>query len=222
METRSASRARFCIPQVSSESDARRILSTESMDWLGKFGEAIWANVLAASGYHYVPLAELSMGGAPMMQSNTNKIVLPDFDAMKDGKSAYLEAKAKSTSVFYRISRQERHGIDLRNFKQYQKAAAVAGKRCAIAIVECMREEEAYRPRWSGSLLIESLIELGEPVRGESNQDHMIYWRRKQFRDVNSFTAVELFALANGTLRENASYELDRVFNGAFKQAELF
>lgn len=89
----------YCTP--TSEDEARRILMIAKAEWLGDFGESIWRNVLESSGWNYISLAKICEGGAPMMHSSGVKTILPDFDACRDGRSAYVEAKAKTQSIYY-------------------------------------------------------------------------------------------------------------------------
>ena len=57
----------FSMP--SSDDEARCRLLKATPEFLGGFGEAIWANVLASSGWLYVSLTAIEQGGAPMGRS---------------------------------------------------------------------------------------------------------------------------------------------------------
>lgn len=157
-----------------------------------------------------------------MFEGESGKIIAPDFDAMKQGKSVYVEAKIKSQSICFRMRKQERHGINIDHFSNYVKAADESGKPVAIMLVECQRNKIEYELEWSGSLLVASIKDLRTPLKSDDIRDVKLYWPRKIFSDINSFTAVELFKLANGELTENASFELDRIFFGAPAQLNLF
>jgi hypothetical protein len=204
------------------EDEAQGRLRRLTPDQLGAFGEDIWKNVLAESGWLYIPLARIADGGAPMARRNGEAIILPDYQACKDGKTVFVEAKAKTQSIIYNNAKQERHGIDLKNYVHYIRAAAASSLPCAIGIVELWREE-SYRGRlyWSGSLLIETLRELGDPRSENPETPPKVYWRRKQFRDVESFTAVQLYQLAYGKLKRSFKFELDRLFD-PYVQRGLF
>lgn len=183
---------------------------------LGRFGEALWSAIFKASDIDYIPLCRIEDGGAPKL---SGKVVLPDFDVIGKTWSAYVDSKAKTTSVVWRKTDEERHGIDRKNYAQYQRVAAIGRKDCGLGIVELWRESTSA---WSGALLIESLSELDMPRSGESNQRHMVYWPRKRFRDLNSFTAGELYAFAKGyLLPPSFAFELERIFN-PIKQKEFF
>lgn len=183
---------------------------------MGRFGEAVCASVLKNSGIHYVSLCRIEDNGAPRLSGNGS--VLPDFDTFGQHLSAYLDAKAKTESVVWRKRNQERHGIDRRNYEHYQKVAAIARKNCGIFIVEFFSGETH---EWTGSILVESFRELATPFYGESNQSHMVYWARKQFREIDRLTATQLFALAKGGKGDSYEIELNQIF-APVKQTALF
>ncbi len=188
---------------------------------LGGFGENIWNRVMHDSGWHYIPLAKIQSGGAPMAQSKGDCVVLPDMDVSHEGRTAYVEVKAKTTSVFHRISRQERHGIDYRNYAQYVRVSEMFRKKCAIALVELWREDKPYASVWSGSLLIETLANLGPPTNEMVGTQMMSLWKRKAFNDVASFTPRELFDLEAGRMRTSCRIELDHILF-PFNQKKMF
>lgn len=184
---------------------------------LGAFGEAIWSSVFRATGIGYVPLSKIEIGKAPAIEGD-NRIVLPDFHLLGEAFTAYVDSKCKTQSVLWRKTNQVRHGIDRKNYLQYLRAAQLGRTCCAIGIVELYTHEM----RWSGSLLLETLDELGTPVDGESNQRHMVYWAHKMFRNLNSFSAIELLEIANGQKRVSFKHEFERIFGAKLRQKELF
>lgn len=200
------------------EAEARAKFLVQEPRWLGRFGEAFCANIFRASNFHYVPLYKIDNGGAPMMEGQ-RRIILPDFDVMTNGLTAYLDAKAKRQSIIYRNKKSERHGIDRRCWLSYGHAAKASGKPCGIAIIELFRDDHPLR--WSGSLLIESLANLGQPFDGISNQEHMVYWPRKRFCDLQSWSAIDLLRIGNGQLEPTFTNELKHIF-WPFRQATLF
>lgn len=202
------------------ESEVRHGFLLQNGRWLGKFGEAFCANIFWASDFHYVPLYQIESGGAPMMEGR-EKIILPDFDVMTNGLTAYLDAKAKTQSIIYRNKKSERHGIDRRCWLAYGHAAKASGKPCGIAIIELFRDDSPLR--WSGSLLIESLANLGVPFDGipGTSQEHMVYWPRKRFCDLHSWSAIDLLRISKGQLEASFTYELENIF-WPEKQRTLF
>lgn len=205
------------------EDQAQQQLRKLKPEQLGLFGEDIWKHVLYESGYQYVPLARIADGGAPLARSKNEVTVLPDYQAWSEGRAVFLEAKAKTRSIVYRLRSQERHGIDESNYLHYIRAAQQSSLPCAIGLVELWRERLEQRDvlYWSGSLLIETLRDLGDPRCENPENPPKVYWRRKLFRDMDSFTAVELYALAHGTLKRSYKLELDNLFM-PFMQRQLF
>lgn len=194
-----------------------------SPERLGQFGESVWKNVLAASGWYYVPLANICDGGAPLARRNGEALILPDFDACRDGRSLFVEAKAKKQSILYRRIGKERHGINERNYQHYRQIAREYGKRMAIAILELQSEFQARRLQWSGALLIETFNNLGRAEPGDFREPQpKVYWNRKQFRELQAgLDASELLDIANGKWCPSFAIELDGIFFPQ-KQAELF
>ncbi len=206
------------------EQDARRAFAAMTETRLGNFGEKVWARILAASNLGYIPLHAIETGRAPMIEG-PDPVVLPDFQIITPVMDVYLESKAKTTSVLYRIRRQERHGIDRKNWTAYIKAAAMSDKPCAIGVIELFRERKAHQQTWSGSILIETLHNLGRPIPGEPeyNQSHMVYWPRKRFHDLDSWDALELLAISKGNLLAQYPVQLEVIFKSfACKQLEMF
>lgn len=205
----------------SSDEEALAILLRATPDYLGKFGEAIWKRVLANSGWHYISLANIEDGGAPMARGNGGNIILPDFDAFRDGESVYVEAKAKTQSIRFRKANQERHGINERNWNHYRQIERTTGKPCCIAIVELQSEQKDQSLKWSGEILIEKVSNLiplpadfYEPVR-------KIYWSKKNFINLDYFSPLELFQLARGELRRAYTSEIGQMLHPQI-QKELF
>jgi hypothetical protein len=195
------------------EQETRNRFATMTEHALGNFGEAVWARILAASGLGYIPLCNIETGRAPVIEGR-NPIVLPDFEVVDAAFNVYLESKAKTTSVLWRRQNQERHGIDRKSWVAYVKAAAVSGKPCGLGIIELFREQQAHQQTWSGSVLIETLRNLGPPIVGEPEYDqrHMVYWPRKLFCDLDSWDASELLAIAKGDLLAKYPVQLSGVF----------
>jgi hypothetical protein len=189
------------------EQDAQRRFQKISPERLGEFGERVWSNIFRASGIPYIPLHKIETGHAPMIQGK-DKTVLPDYECALKREAVYVDSKAKTKSVFYRKLRQERHGIDRRSWVQYIKAAALTDKKCGIALIELFRHDLT----WSGSFLIETLNNLGEPIPGTSNQRHMVYWPRKRFVDLDSWSALELLEIWQGKREAAYPVELTGVF----------
>lgn len=191
------------------EQEAQQKFLTVGEKWLGDFGERVWEHIFKASGIRYIPLHKINNGGAPMLEGKT-RIVLPDFECIMNREPVFVEVKAKTQSVIFRRQNQQRHGINYRNFKDYIEAAYESSKKCGIALIELFRDGPALQ--WSGSLLVESLGNLGPPIRGFSNQSHMVYWPRKRFCDLDSWSALELLKIWKGQLSAAYPVPLTGVF----------
>jgi len=191
------------------DTEVKKLLLTASDNELGNFGERLWSRVFESSSVNYIPLSQISNGGAPKIQCKGNGTVLPDFDVACGRWTAYIDSKCKTQSVLFRKKNQVRHGIDRRIWAEYQKAGLTYRKECAIAVLELLDHEG----KWSGEIMIETLRELGEPFAGESNQRHMVYWPKKAFRNLHSFTPCELWNAYKGVGVPSFAPELDLVFN---------
>jgi len=191
---------------------------------LGAFGEAIWSKVLASSGWTYISLTKICEGGAPMARGRGgNNLILPDLSAFKDGRSVFVEAKAKTQSIVYRNRKQERHGIDQKNYEHYRQVQYGTGRPCCIGLVELWRESrEDQSLYWSGSLLFEKLNDLLDPRSEHPETPRKVYWPRDSFPElISGCEPRELFQLANGEMQLNFEYELQHILYPA-KQQNLF
>lgn len=74
---------------------------------------------------------------------------------------------------------------------------------------------------WSGSLLFQKLNDLLDPMSEYQESTKKVYWRRKEFCDLGSFTPRELFALANGEKSINLSFAIEQILF-PMKQVALF
>ena len=203
---------------TAADHEAAKKFRSMAAEALGRFGEAVWKRVLLASGVRYIPLADIQDGGAPMAVGNGNKIILPDLDCAAQTWVAFVEAKAKTQSIEFRMKRQVRHGINESNYLQYKKAAEEYRKRCAVAIVELWH---ADFQTWSGRLLFERIDNLGQPFQEYREKPPKVYWQTKQFCDLDSFTPAELVAIANGGECPSYGHEFDLIFNRRI-QGDLF
>lgn len=205
----------------SATAEIKRIAS--SKDALGCFGETICKGIFLASGIPFVCLADIENGGAPKIEMQGGGVVLPDFQTFGDCWACLLDSKAKTTSVFYRKKGQERHGINERAWLAYQKSSDIYKQHCAIAIIELWRQMDEDVPQvWSGSFLLERLKELGPPDPGFNEPTPKVYWRRKQFVDVHSFSKEELLAIYHGRMRAPSLAPTLRNIFAPVKQTALF
>lgn len=164
-----------------------RAMSLEQRGW---FGECLWANVFACSpALHYTPLCRIEDGGAPLARGGEDSVILPDFDLVSRGFRAYVDSKYKNSAVRYRHANQLRHGIDRTNYLHYEAFSDLGRRHCFLAVFEAFKEPDDLT--WSGALLLRSLAALGKAVNGMSNQEHMVYWPRAQFRCLGNLTPTQ-------------------------------
>jgi len=190
------------------DTEALRLYRDMSEETLGRFGEAIWSKVFLDADFQFIPLCRIETGRAPSIEGHT-RIVLPDFEVLCKTHSVLFDSKAKRQSVLFRKTNQIRHGIDGRLWQEYQRASRAAHKRAGLGIVELWAEDGET---WSGSLLVECLSTLGQPILGFNSQTHMVYWPRKLFVDLDSHSPSQLRRLANGHLTTNYRHELEDIF----------
>lgn len=161
---------------------------------LGEFGERLWKQVMLDCGFFYIQLSTLPAlnGNGPRLQGSD--AILPDFE-INGQRRAYMDSKAKTAPVLYRNANELRHGIDRKCLEAYEAISGINRQKCALGIVELFDEDETT---WSGTLLIQTLGVLGSPIRGFSNQDHMVYWPRRSFVEIASYREMDLWQIASG------------------------
>ncbi len=208
------------------DAECLRVFRAATPEWLGVFGERVFETVARASGCYVTPLSRIQNGGAPMMLGNGDAIVLNDLDISKNGITRHLECKAKTRSIVYRNRKQERHGINDSNYRHYMNLESQTGSKLVLGIVELWRErvdsqDELY---WSGSLLIQTMANLGNPVDVSLGYERptKAYWPRKHFSDLDSFSPRELMEICVAQNKLNCSFEFDRLLFGKNTQTELF
>jgi hypothetical protein len=186
----------------------QQLLLGMSVERKGKFGEAICKRVMQSSGVHYIPLCDIENGEAPMAVAEKESVVAPDFDVFGQGVFAYLDAKVKTQSIRWKNSGEVRHGINKRNFDEYQRMGALQNKQCGLFVVELMDADR----QWSGTLLAESFLGLGKPTPGFNEPTPKVYWPRRRFAVIGSYSAGELREIANGGIPVDMSSLLATAF----------
>lgn len=184
------------IGTMSREELLRHKLKTCSENSFGENVEKIWANVFRRNGIGYIPLSKIDVGKAPVLEDE-GKLILPDFEVSTSHRRirAYVESKGKRGPVLFQKAGQWRHGIDGYHWENYLAIAARNVQKACLAVLELFTDAHA-KSVWSGSLLIQTLQTLGEPIRGFSNQRHMVYFPRSSFVEICRIpTALELATL---------------------------
>ena len=194
---------------------------TADEETLGKFAEQLWQAIFRASRVRYIPLCNIDIGRAPVLDGDT-ATVLPDFKCLSPEHkwTACIDSKCKKSAVLWRKMNQLRHGINLRSWRQYQEYAEITSEPCGLAVMECFVDER--HSKWSGSLLVQSLRALGEPVYGFNEPTQKVYWPRGKFRRLGDhYSPEQLYRIAKGCGAPSFELELVEIFD-ARKQVTLF
>jgi hypothetical protein len=151
---------------------------------LGRLFESEFERQAHARGYHVVKHCEqLGVTGtkAPMLTGPYEGLRLPDFTIFANGAAFWIEAKYKSRQAYYAIAQQQRHGIDLPNWKDYQKVCALSGLPGYLLIGEGS----------TGIIRIASFKRLAKnpQIHPASNAfpRGMVFWNVADFKDWGSF-----------------------------------
>lgn len=177
---------------------------------LGAFGERLWSRIFEGCGMYYIPLKDLPAvnGKGPRLQGND--AILPDFDV--SGRTrAYVDSKCKTQPVNFHKANELRHGIDRRCWESYAAVSEINRQKFVLAIAEIF---ESDGHEWSGTLLMQTLGMLGNPIPGFSNQAHMVYWPRCAFTSIGTLLPLEIWDLSNGDAQpdEIVQSNIARVF----------
>jgi hypothetical protein len=138
-----------------------------------------------ARGHHVVRHCDqLSIQGtkAPILNGPWSGYRLPDFSVLTRGTSNWAEVKLKSYSPFYAKAGNQRHGIDLPNWRDYLKVSQLSGQPGFLVIGN----------RATGDILIASfkLLEQFAQEHAESTQsfpDGGVFWPARIFTPWGSF-----------------------------------
>lgn len=174
---------------------------------LGKLGEGVCKTIFRASGFTYIPLCDMDRKGAPVAESDSDKVILPDFDVAD--LRAYIDAKAKWQSILYRRTGEPRHGINKRNYEHYASIGATAQKTCGLMVIELYEDDGVT---WSGSVLAESFRHLGNPSHGFNETPPKVYWPRHKFSQIARFSEEDLLKVEKGVFRPNFGGQLQSIF----------
>ena len=171
---------------------------------LGMFGERLWSNIFRGCGLFYIPLKDLPPinGKGPRLQGSD--AILPDFQVTGQ-RQAFVDSKCKSGPVLFKKANEWRHGIDRKDYESYSAVSEIQRTKCALAICEVYDSDDRERRNWRGALLLQTLGNLGPPIRGFSNQDHMIYWPRDRFAElVPGMSPERMWRIAEGQMQPDA------------------
>lgn len=164
---------------------------------LGAFGERLWSNLFQSAGLGYVPLCQIAIGRAPSLEGN-ERLILPDFSVSSNRFRVYVDSKAKTCPVYFRLASELRHGIERRHWLNYREFSCRERTTCCLAVFEAFHEG---KDRWSGALLVQSLQRLGEPYPPSANKTaadyDVVLWPRTRFSELGNVQPEGLNALLN-------------------------
>lgn len=150
----------------------------ESAEFLrGRAGEKNAVAMLQEYGAYVVPMYDFSGeegDKAPRMAGLARWYVLPDLDASKGGRRAWVEVKRKGRASWTWTQRRYEHGISLRLYRQYLDVEQITGTDVWLMVLEDD----------SGDVLMQSLERVGAPriYPGDKMcKGGMAFWPRERF-----------------------------------------
>lgn len=124
----------------------------------GQWGEAVATRWLEDQGWYVAPMHSTGNGGAPLARQRWKGLILPDLQLIGGGETRWTEVKWKTAPVFYQITREWRHGVDLHNWEDYLELSHQSGVPGWLAIVQVKAgpDEDQLEP----TLLLAPFVEL--------------------------------------------------------------
>lgn len=105
-------------------------------------GETIARLHFKKTGWYVLPASLIENGGAPLLESTSENVILPDILAFKNGGGqCAIDVKSKSRATFYQKLNRSQTGIELRHFEHYKRFQQVTGLRTALAFIFADRKE---------------------------------------------------------------------------------
>jgi hypothetical protein len=121
---------------------------------------------------------------APMMISCDTKIILPDFLCAKDGRSWWVETKAKKEPIVWRTGKEAGghfHGIEYRHYDHYKNISQITGMKISLVVFDKSVEKFLYLDNMTGS---DGVI-LGDGMMKKGNERiRMINFRVMEFEEL--------------------------------------
>lgn len=139
---------------------------------------------------------------APMLATNGDKLILPDLDVAANGVRAWVEIKAKDHAWRHNKCRRDEHGVDLRQFRHYQRVERETGTPVWLCVYE--RNTGAVLVTRIGALT-ESDAHPGQMVKGGFDEGPVLNVSR------DAFTKVAQIHCVGGGIGYQLSLEPDLV-----------
>jgi hypothetical protein len=143
----------------------------------GRAGEMSAVALLQEYGCYVVPMYDFAGEDgdkAPRMAGLSRWYVLPDLDASKGGRRAWVEVKRKGRASWTRTQRRYEHGISQRLYRQYLEVEEISGTDVWLMVMEDD----------TGEVLMQSLERLGDPRVYDGSKmcrGGMVFWPRQRF-----------------------------------------
>jgi hypothetical protein len=104
---------------------------------IGKKGEDIVKEFLKKQGYFILPSSLIQDDGAPVLEGEKLKIILPNNLTWKDKQPGWVEVKTKSYATFHlNPPRRWEHGLPLRHWVAYQEVQKFTNTQVSLAVLE--------------------------------------------------------------------------------------
>lgn len=146
----------------------------------GRTVEQLIAQFLRERGFYVNPTFDYAgQDGehAPWLESDADRMPVPDLDVAGEGARRWVEVKGKHKAIWRVDRKQYEHGISLRQFRNYQRVQAQTGTEVWLCIYEQL----------TGDLLLARIDHLalsfveGEMVKGDQREGPMANWPRMVF-----------------------------------------
>jgi hypothetical protein len=106
----------------------------------GALGEIAAREWCKKQGYYIVPTSLIENGGAPMLEGETEKAILPDVLMAIKGASVWVDFKTKRRGCPSAKRQRPESGFATRHVNNYQRVAKETGIPCGILFVHALEE----------------------------------------------------------------------------------
>ena len=104
-------------------------------------GEELARRWLKELGYYVIPISLIENGGAPLLESIIEKVILPDIQAFKDGAPIAVDVKSKGRVARCQKLQRMQTGCAMRHYEAYKRFQKVTGMRTALAFLHADRPD---------------------------------------------------------------------------------
>lgn len=147
-------------------------------DKKGQWGEAVVRELLIQHGWHVRNENTGQTDGAPLFEGVEDAIITPDLRAFKERDGVWVEVKTKTDYETYGIEgNQPRHGVDAKNWDDYQRVDQKNPIPVWLFIVEGSNDILCYQ---SVSEL-EEIQRLPKEDSGGKYDVDMVFFQRRSF-----------------------------------------